>query len=232
MLFRQLFDAQSSSYSYLIADTNLNIALLVDPILEQLDRDLRLLQELNLSLKYCLETHIHADHITSANALRLATGCTNVVPKIANVECADYSIQANDHIQLGSILIQAIATPGHTNCHMSYLINQSHILTGDALLIRGCGRTDFQGGNAGDLFDSVTEKLFTLPPNIAVYPAHDYAGHTSSTIAEERAFNPRFINRTREAFIAYMQALDLPMPAKIMAAVPANRSCGNVMADY
>ncbi len=228
MLFRQLFDAQTSTYTYLIADQNTKEAILVDPVLEQVDRDLKLLKELGLTLRYCLETHIHADHITGTAKLREKTGCLGVVPEKAQIACADKFIQDGETVRLGNIIIEAIATPGHTDSHVTYLVNKTHLLTGDALFIRGCGRTDFQSGDAGTLYDSVTKKLFTLADDTLVYPGHDYRGQTVSTILEEQKYNPRFVGKDRNSFIEFMNNLNLPNPQKIMEAVPANERCGNV----
>jgi sulfur dioxygenase len=250
MLFRQLFDPESSTYTYLIGDNHTTQeAILVDSVLEQVNRDLKLLKELNLTLKFCLETHIHADHITGTGKLRDITGCQAVVPVNAQVNCADRFIKDGEIIKLGKVEIQAIETLGHTDSHMAYLVNQERVLTGDALLIRGCGRTDFQGGNAGILYDSVTNKLFTLPDSTLVYPGHDYHGQTVSTIGEEKQYNPRFTGysdgykaslsnnllhsksvafKHRSDFIQLMNNLNLSFPKKITQAVPANKSCGQV----
>jgi sulfur dioxygenase len=228
MLFRQLFDKETSTYTYLLADQQTQEAILVDPVLEQVERDSKLLTELGLSLRYCLETHIHADHITGTAKLREMTGCLGIVPDKAQASCADRYIKDGEILQLASITIQAIATPGHTDSHNAYLVNQDRVLTGDALFIRGCGRTDFQGGDAGTLFDSVTQQLFTLPDKTLVYPGHDYRGYTVSTITEEKQFNLRFTGRNRQQFIEFMDHLVLPSPEKMMEAVPANERCGNV----
>lgn len=230
MLFRQLFDAETSTYTYLIADTDTLEAILVDPVLEQVERDRKLLEELGLTLRYCLETHIHADHITGTDKLRAATGCLGIVPEKAQAACADRHIKDGEILQLESITIKVIATPGHTDSHNAYLVNDDRVLTGDALFIRSCGRTDFQSGNAGTLYDSVTQRLFTLPDHTRVYPGHDYEGHTVSTIGEEKRWNPRFVGRSREEFIEFMANLNLPDPQKMAQAVPANEHCGNVMA--
>lgn len=229
MLFRQLFDQATWTYSYLIADQECQLAVLVDPVLEQVERDLKLLHELDLTLAYCLETHIHADHITGTGKLRELTGCQSIVPQQAQAACADRFIGDREQISVGSILIEAIATPGHTDSHMAYLVNQTHLLTGDALLIRGCGRTDFQSGDAGTLFDSITQRLFSLADTTLVYPGHDYRGHLVSSIAEEKRWNPRLAGRNRTEFITFMQGLNLPDPKRMVEAVPANEKCGQVL---
>jgi sulfur dioxygenase len=230
MLFRQLFDPETSTYTYLIADPQTREAVLVDPVLEQVDRDLKLLTELDLTLRYCLETHIHADHVTGTGILRERTGCLGIVPMGAEAVCADRHIKDGEVVMVGAVTIQAIATPGHTDSHMSYWVNGDRILTGDSLLIRGCGRTDFQSGDAGQLYDFVTQRLFTLSDDTLVYPGHDYRGHRVSTIAEEKRYNPRFVGHDRDRFIALMGSLNLPNPKKIAEAVPANERCGNVAA--
>lgn len=228
MLFRQLFDSESSTYTYLLADLEIKEAILVDPVLEQVQRDLQLIQELELTLRYCLETHIHADHITGTGKLRELTSCLGLVPENAQANCADRHLQDREVLKLGKSEIKAIATPGHTDSHMAYLVNGERVLTGDALFIRGCGRTDFQSGDAGELYDSVTNRLFTLPHETLVYPAHDYRGHTVSTIDEEKHWNPRFVGRDRNQFIQFMNNLNLPSPQKMMEAVPANEQCGRI----
>ncbi|MBW4615564.1 MAG: MBL fold metallo-hydrolase [Desmonostoc vinosum HA7617-LM4] len=229
MLFRQLFDQESSTYTYLIGDRSIKVAILVDPVLEQVERDLQLLRELGLTLRYCLETHIHADHITATDRLRKLTGCLGILPQKAEATCADRYVADGNILHIGDVEMQAIATPGHTDSHMAYLVNSTHLLTGDALFIRGCGRTDFQNGDAGSLYDAVTHKLFTLPDDTLVYPAHDYQGQTVSTIGEEKLWNPRFAEHSRNQFIELMNNLDLPNPKKMMEAVPANQNCGRIL---
>jgi len=226
MLFRQLFDQDTWTYTYLVADLGAKEAVLIDPVLEQVERDFKLLNELDLTLKACLETHIHADHITGTGKLRELTGCSGIVPDNAEAACADAHIGHGDTFRVGDVDIRAIETHGHTDSHMAYLVDGTHVLTGDALFIRGCGRTDFQGGDAGTLYDQVTQRLFTLPDETRVYPAHDYRGHTVSTVGEEKRWNPRFVGKDRDRFIAFMNNLDLPDPKKIMEAVPANQKCG------
>jgi glyoxylase-like metal-dependent hydrolase (beta-lactamase superfamily II) len=227
MLFRQLFDHATWTYTYLIADEVLGAAVLVDPVLEQVDRDLDLLRDLNLTLTHCLETHVHADHITGTARLREVTGCQGIVPEHAAVTCADRLIKDGEVLQVGSIAIEAIATPGHTDSHMAFLVNGTHLLTGDSLFIRGCGRTDFQSGDPGIMYDSL-QRLLALPPETWVYPGHDYQGRTLSTIGEEQQLNPRLMAGSRDAFVHLMNHLNLPDPQKIMEAVPANQQCGRV----
>ncbi|MFN6479973.1 FAD/NAD(P)-binding protein [Nostoc sp. DedQUE07] len=226
-LFRQFFDPATSSYTYLIGDRQTGDAVLVDPVLEQVDRDLESLDELGLKLRYCLETHLHADHITGAGKLRQKTGCEVIVPQNTAVTKADRSLVGGEILEVGSVMIETIFTPGHTASHIAYLANKTHLLTGDALFIRGCGRTDFQGGDPGTLYDVVTQRLFTLPDDTLVYPAHDYKGRTVSTIGEEKQLNPRFSDRSRSQFITIMNNLKLSYPQKMNAAVPANEYCGD-----
>ncbi len=228
MLFRQMLDRETSTYTYLIADSDRKEAILIDPVLERVERDLQQLKELGFTLKYCLETHIHADHITGTAKLRELTNCQGVVPAGADVSCADLFVRDGENLEIGAVQIQAIATPGHTDNHMAYLVERTHLLSGDSLLIRGCGRTDFQGGDASRLFDSVTERLFTLPDRTLVYPAHDYRGLSVSTIGEEKLFNPRFARRSRQQFIELMANLNLPDPQRMAAAIPANEHCGSL----
>jgi sulfur dioxygenase len=228
MLFRQMYDNETSTYTYLIADENTKEAALVDPVIEQVERDLKLIQELGLTLRYCLETHIHADHITGTGKLREITNCDGIVPENAQVACANRLIKDGEILKLGEIEIKTIATLGHTDSHNSYLVNQNLLLSGDSLLIRGCGRTDFQSGNPGLMYDHVTQKLFTLPDETLVYPGHDYRGNLVSTIGEEKQYNPRFVGKNREDFIEQMNNLNLPSPKKIAEAVPANQQCGKI----
>jgi len=224
MILRQLFDHASFTYTYLIADKISHEGLIIDPVKEQLSRDLKLINELGLTLRYALETHVHADHITSAGDLREVTGCKTGVSSGGDVACADLALNDNDEIKFGSHTLQVMATPGHTDSCLSFYINNM-VFSGDALFIRGTGRTDFQQGNAGTLYDSISHKLFTLADETTLYPAHDYRGHAYSTIGEEKRFNPR-MTQSRAQFINTMNALDLPDPAKMMEAVPANLACG------
>lgn len=228
MLFRQLFDAESGSYSYLLADSQTGDAALIDSVQAQVERDATLIEELGLNLKYVLETHIHADHVTgTADLKRYFPQAHSVVSIHSGCTCADLAVQDGESLQLGAYAIQVLATPGHTQGCLSYLA-EGRVFTGDALLIRGCGRTDFQGGNPGQLYDSITQKLFLLPADTLVYPGHNYIGLTVSRIGEEKQLNPRLAGKTREEFIATMDTLDLPYPKKMAEAVPANLNCGQV----
>jgi glyoxylase-like metal-dependent hydrolase (beta-lactamase superfamily II) len=227
MLLRQLFDPESSTYTYLIADPSTREAALIDPVKEHLERDLKLLRELKLSLRHVLETHVHADHVTSAGDLRERTGARTAAAA-AGAPCVDQHLRHGDMIRLGSLAITALETPGHTDDGLCF-VAEGHVFTGDTLLIRGCGRSDFQNGDPGQLYDSITRVLFSLPDETVLLPGHDYRGMTSSSIGEERAHNPRIAGKTREQFIALMNGLDLPPPKKLDLAVPANRACGRTV---
>lgn len=227
---RPLLDLVSNTLTYLLIDNNTQSAILIDPVLENAERDLKLLKELGLTLRYTIETHIHADHITALDVLRHETGSIGVVPYNAKVACADKELKDNEMLHLGQdIVLQALNTPGHTDSHMAYLLNGQAVFTGDALFIRGCGRTDFQGADPGILYDSVWGRLFTLPENTWVFPGHDYKGMVLSTIAEEIQHNPRFVGKNRESFITLMNSLNLPYPKKMDIAVPANLNGGKIL---
>ncbi len=226
MQIRQFFDPQSSTYTYLLWDVKSGEAALIDSVKEQVDRDSQIIRELNLNLRYLLETHIHADHITGAGELRKRFNARVMVHKNSGSQCADQLLDDEDTIMLGSEKIKVLYTPGHTNTDISYLID-GIVFTGDTLLIRGSGRTDFQSGNAGEAYDSITGKLFTLPDSTVVYPGHDYEGRTMSTIWEEKKYNPRLGNgKSREEYINIMEGMDLPKPKMIEKAVPGNMECG------
>jgi sulfur dioxygenase len=224
MIFRQLFDTDSSTYTYLLADPVSRQAALIDPVVEQTERDLTLVKELGLTLTHVLETHVHADHVTAAGLLREQTGC-QVVASARGASCASVHVRHGDDVRVGGLTFRVLATPGHTDDSVSYLIGD-RVFTGDALLVRGNGRTDFQNGNAGQLYDSITQILFALPDETLVYPAHDYKGRTVTTLSEEKRFNPRLAGKDRAAFIQLMAGLNMPPPKKIDIAVPANRACG------
>ncbi|TGJ98650.1 MBL fold metallo-hydrolase [Leptospira langatensis] len=226
MLFYQLFEPQSSTYTYLIADLKTKEAAIIDPVWETVDRDLKLISELGLYLMYILETHIHADHITGASEIRKNTMARTAVSALAEIDCADILLVDGQVLELGEKRIKAISTPGHTNACMSFLF-EGMLFTGDSLLIRGTGRTDFQEGSASKLYESITQKLFTLPDDIQVYPAHDYHGISSTTIALEKELNPRIgKNRSKEDFQKIMDELQLAVPKKMHIALPANNVCG------
>jgi glyoxylase-like metal-dependent hydrolase (beta-lactamase superfamily II) len=224
MIFRQLFDKESSTYTYLLGCESTKSAVLIDPVKDQVERDLKLLKDLGLTLQLVLDTHVHADHITAAGELRERTSCDTGISVYCEVGCANLQLSEGRAIEVGEISIRVLETPGHTNGCLSYVVGDM-VFTGDALLIRGCGRTDFQNGHAGILFDSITEKIFNLPDNTRVYPAHDYRGNTMSTIAEEKLFNPR-LTKNREEFIVFMSNLRLEQPRKLTEALPANLNCG------
>ena len=228
MVFRQLFDAASSTYTYLLGDTTSGEALLIDPVFEQAQRDLSLIRELGLQLKLVVDTHAHADHITAAWLLKQKTGCLIASAAVINAEHLDLPLSHGQTFGVAGVRLEARATPGHTDGCMSYVLaDHSMVFTGDALLIRGCGRSDFQQGNAATLFHSITEQLFSLPDDCQVYPAHDYNGRTQSSIGEERSYNARVGGSANEAdFVGYMQAMSLPHPKKIDEAVPANLRSG------
>jgi glyoxylase-like metal-dependent hydrolase (beta-lactamase superfamily II) len=226
MKIRQLFDSESSTYSYLLWDEATLDAALIDSVDTQIERDLQLIGELGLALKYTLETHIHADHITGSGKIRERVGSKAVVHRNSQAECADILVADGDSINLGAQEIRVLETPGHTDTCISYRIEGS-VFSGDALLIRGCGRTDFQAGDAGTLYDSIHTRLFSLPDDTIVYPAHDYRGFSYSTIGEEKAHNPRLgSNRPRQDFVDLMNSLELDPPKKIAEAVPGNLECG------
>ena len=230
MLIRQLFDQDTFTYTYLVADEVERVAALIDPVLSQVDRDLKLLDELGLKLTHVLDTHVHADHVTGAGALRERTGA-HVVASPQGAECADTKAKQGDEIRVGSVLITVLETPGHTDDSLSFVVD-GNVFTGDALFVRGTGRTDFQNGSADDLWNSITQKLFALPDDTVVWPGHDYRGHMSSTIGEEKRHNPRVAGRRKEEFLKIMAALNLPRPKYLDVAVPANRECGLGLAPH
>ena len=185
LFFRQLFDEATWTYTYLIADPQTREAAIIDSVKEQVPRDLKLIEELGLKLRYALETHVHADHITGSGDIRSVTGANTIVGAQTHVVCADRQLQDGDNLALGNLSILALSTPGHTDGCMSYYV-EDRVFSGDALLIRGTGRTDFQQGSSTTLYQSITQKLFTLPDETLLYPAHDYHGFTVSTIGEEK----------------------------------------------
>lgn len=231
MIFRQLFDSTSSTYTYLIADKHSREAIIIDPVIDKLDDYLRLLNELELNLKYAVDTHTHADHITALGALREKTGCKSMMGKESSSECASAVFSDGERIQVGSISVLVLHTPGHTDDSYSFVVAHDDSLmlfTGDTLLIRGTGRTDFQNGNAKEQYSSLWNKLLSYNKSAIVYPGHDYKGWTSSTVGEEIKNNPRLQPRNAEDYALLMSKLNLPNPKLMDVAVPANRACGNV----
>lgn len=228
MIFRQLFDSSSSTYTYLLADAQQREALLIDPVFGHASRDLALLEELGLTLALVVDTHAHADHITAAWLLQQETGCRIASARAIDAAHVDLPLDDGEVFGVAGVRLKALATPGHTDGCMSYVLaDQSMVFTGDTLLIRGCGRSDFQQGSAHKLYESITMRLFSLPDDCLVYPAHDYNGRTVSSIGEEKAFNARVGGGANETdFVEYMNAMKLPHPKKIDEAVPANLRSG------
>ncbi len=226
IIFHQLFEHESSTYTYLIADKKTKEAALIDPVLETVDRDLKLIEELGLKLKYVLDTHVHADHITGAGEIRNRTKVKTCLSADAEVDCVDIPLQDGTELFLGDKKITALSTPGHTNTCMSFLF-EGRVFTGDTLLIRGSGRTDFQQGSSDKLYESVHNKLFKLPDETIIYPGHDYRGQTASSVELEKKYNPRLaLHISKDEFKKIMSELKLANPKKIHEAVPANLACG------
>jgi sulfur dioxygenase len=228
LVFRQLFDPQSSTYTYLLADAGSGEAVLIDPVFEQVGRDAALIGELGLSLLFTLETHVHADHVTGAWLLKQRLGSAIALSENGGAEGADRHLKDGEKIAFGSRYLGVRATPGHTAGCITYVLDDEHMaFTGDCLLIRGSGRTDFQGGDPRQMYRAIHQQIFTLPDTCLLYPGHDYRGITATSVAEERAFNPRLGgNLSENDFAGYMDNLGLPHPKKIDIAVPANLRCG------
>lgn len=230
MIFRQLFEPDTCTYTYLLGCERSRRAVLIDPVADEVGAYMALLGQLNLTLLYTMETHVHADHITGSGLLRENLGSKSVVHRDAGAMCADLLVTDGVLLQVGDLEFMVRHTPGHTAGCLSFAM-ADRVFTGDALFIGGCGRTDFQQGDPGRLYDSIHRKLFTLPPDTLVYPGHDYSGNTVSTIRREMDKNPRLGGgKTREEFIAIMSGLDLPYPKYIDQALPANRACGRAPA--
>lgn len=228
MIFYQLIETETSTYTYLLADEMTKEAVVIDTVIEKVDRDLLLISEMGLKLKYIIDTHLHADHITGSGELRKRTGAKTAISSKAHVPCIDIPLKDGDEIKFGKYTLKALETPGHTNSCMSFLID-GMIFTGDLLLIRGTGRTDFQEGDAKKMYESITEKIFSLSNDTKIYPGHDYKGFTYSTVEWEKKFNARIgANRPLAEFIKIMSELKLAPPKKIDVAVPANLQCGMV----
>ena len=230
LIFRQLFDQQSSTYTYLLADPGARAAVLIDPVFEQARRDRALIEELGLKLLWTIETHVHADHVTGAWLHRQRLGSRIAIGAASGTEGADRLLAHGDRVEFGRRALEARATPGHTSGCMTYVLDdRSMAFSGDAVLIRGCGRTDFQEGNPHTLYRSVREQVFSLPEGCLLYPAHDYCGLTSSSVGEERMYNPRLGGQIlEEDFVGYMTNLGLAHPKQMEVAVPANLRCGRI----
>lgn len=226
LIFHQLFESETSTYTYILADSETREAVIIDPVIEMIERDLKLLEELELKLKFVLDTHVHADHITGSGEIRQRTGAMIGVSAAYDLACPDLHLEDNQEIQFGRFTITAFHTPGHTSGCMSFKL-ENFIFSGDALLVRGCGRTDFQGGSSEKLFQSVRDRIFSLPDETVVYPAHDYKGFTKTSVGLEKKLNPRLnLKVSCPEFIRIMANLNLAQPKKIDMAVPANFLCG------
>jgi glyoxylase-like metal-dependent hydrolase (beta-lactamase superfamily II) len=225
MIFRQLYDQQSSTYTYLLASRTGGEAVLIDPVSESADMYITLIEQLGLRLVYALDTHTHADHITALGTLREHTGCVTVMGDRTRAECVDLKLAEGEVLDVDGIKLRALFTPGHTDESMSFAMDD-RVFTGDVLLYRGTGRTDFQGGDPHKSWDSIVNKLFHLSNDTLIYAAHDYKGWTVSTIGEEKQYNPRIANRTEVEYVAIMNSLNLPDPKLMDIAVPANLVCG------
>jgi glyoxylase-like metal-dependent hydrolase (beta-lactamase superfamily II)/rhodanese-related sulfurtransferase len=226
IIFYQLFERETSTYTYLLGDPVSREAVIIDPVVEMVERDVKLIQELGLKLKYILDTHVHADHITGSGELRKLTDAQVALSSTYDLSCPDIHLEDGQELSFGGHIIKALSTPGHTNGCLSYQLYDM-VFTGDVLLVRGCGRTDFQEGSSHKLFASVREKLFSLPDNTTVYPAHDYKGFTKTSIRTEKKYNPRLnLEISEEHFVEIMANLKLAYPKKIQEAVPANLVCG------
>lgn len=233
MIFRQLFDPQSSTYTYLLGDEETRNAVLIDPVFEQARRDAALIGELGLLLRWTLETHIHADHVTGAWLLKEKLGSRVALSAASGAEDADCYLKDGEEIIFGRHSLRVIATPGHTSGCVTYVCDDdTRAFTGDCLLVRGTGRTDFQGGDAAQMYSSVRERIFALPDSCLLYPAHDYRGLTCTSVGEERRFNPRLGDEAAlDDFCGHMANLKLAHPKQMDVAVPANLRCGRPLQD-
>ena len=225
MIFRQLFDRTSSTYTYLLAERKGGEALLIDPVIENTDQYIQLLDELDVKLVLAVDTHIHADHVTALGSLGNRTDCATAMGDKTGVDCVSVRFREGEKLCVDNLHLDILYTPGHTDDSYSFVL-PDRVFTGDTLLIRGTGRTDFQNGDPAAQYDSLFEKLLRLPRETLVYPAHDYNGMTVSTIGEEAHHNPRLQVDSKQAYIDQMNALDLDDPRLMDVAVPANRSCG------
>ena len=225
MLFRQLYDLDTGTYTYLLADRPGGEAVIIDPVLEQMNAYLQLLRELDIRLIKAIDTHTHADHVTAMGKLREVTGCVTLMGEQTKAECVSLRVRDGETIHVGALTLRALYTPGHTDESYSFVMDD-RVFTGDTLLIRGTGRTDFQNGNARAQYDSLFNKLLKLPEETLVYPGHDYKGWTVSTIGEEKRYNPRLQVGSIDEYVNIMSNLNLPNPKYMDVAVPANLACG------
>ncbi|MDM4772622.1 MBL fold metallo-hydrolase [Solimonas sp. SE-A11] len=229
MLFRQFFDTASSTYTYLLASGRGREAVIIDPVKENVAQYLQAIEQLDLRLVRAIDTHTHADHVTGLGDLRDATSCVTLMGEQSKASCVSQQVRDGDTVRIEQLQLRSLYTPGHTDESFSFLIEAGGpgaVFTGDVLLIRGTGRTDFQGGDPGRSWDSIHDRLLSLDDDTLVYPAHDYRGWTVSTIGEERRFNPRLAGRSRDEYIALMRGLRLPDPRMMDIAIPANLACG------
>lgn len=232
MLFRQFFDAESSTYTYLLASNAGREAVIIDPVKEQVAQYLMAVEQLGLKLVRAIDTHTHADHITGLGDLRDASGCITLMGEFTKAECVSQYVRDGELLEVDGLTLRALYTPGHTSESFSFVLNPSKpkaVMTGDVLLIRGTGRTDFQSGDAGRSWDSIVNVLFQLPDETLIYPAHDYNGWTASSIGEEKRYNPRIAGKSRSDYIGIMNNLKLPDPKLMDVAVPANLACGKAV---
>jgi sulfur dioxygenase len=229
MIFRQFFDAASSTYTYFLASRVGGEAVIIDPVKEHLAHYATLIAQLGVRLVHAIDTHTHADHITALGDLRDTTHCTTIMGELSQAKCVSQHVRDGETLTVDGITLRALYTPGHTDESFSFVLNPAApraVFTGDVLLIRGTGRTDFQGGDAHRSWDSIVNRLFRLPDAVTVYPAHDYKGWSASSIGEEKRFNPRLAGKTEAEYVALMHNLKLPCPALMDIAVPANLACG------
>lgn len=230
MIFRQLFDRETWTFTYLLGDGDSGDAVIIDPVVEQMPLYQQLLRELGLKLKFGIDTHVHADHVTALGALRETFGSRSIHGEGSQASGIDRFVKDGESVEFGALALKAIATPGHTDDSFSYTLeadSKRMVFTGDTLFIRGTGRTDFQNGDAGEQYDSIHEKLLTLPEDTIVYPGHDYRGMNESRIGEERQYNPRLQVANKAEYIELMAGLNLPNPKFMDVAVPANLAAGN-----
>ena len=225
MIFRQLYDHESSTYTYLLAERVGGEALLIDPVKSNVDQYIQLVNEMDMKLVMAVDTHIHADHVTGLGDLRKSTGCISAMGEMSKAECVSLHFKEGEKLKVDNLHLDILYTPGHTDDSYSFVL-ADRVFTGDTLLIRGTGRTDFQNGDPADQYDSLFHKLLTLPDQTLVYPAHDYHGMTVSTIREEKQHNPRLQVPDKQAYVELMNSLQLDNPRMMDIAVPANRNCG------